>query len=57
VSYYTADTKQEVGRDSFTDAYVKQGPYWVPTRRVHLSTVKGKPARVELEIKRLEYLQ
>lgn len=57
VTYYLADTKQEVGRDMFTDEYVKQGAYWVPKSRVHISTLKGKPARVDLEIKRLEYLK
>jgi hypothetical protein len=57
VSYYMVGTKQEVGRDWFQDAYVKQGAYWVPKSRVHTSTIKGKPARIELEITRLEYLK
>jgi Protein of unknown function (DUF3386) len=57
VSYYRVGTKQEVGRDWFQDAYVKQGAYWVPKSRIHTSTIKGKPARIELEITRLEYLK
>jgi hypothetical protein len=57
VSYYVVGTKQEVGRDWFQDAYVKQGAYWVPKSRVHTSTIKGKPARIELELTRLEYLK
>lgn len=57
VSYYPAGTKQEIGRELFTDTYVKQGAYWVPKSRVHTSTMRGKPARIELEITRLDYLK
>ena len=57
VSYYQKGTKQEVGRDWYQDAYVKQDAYWVPKSRTHTSTLKDKPARIELEIIRLEYLK
>ncbi|MCI0663568.1 MAG: DUF3386 domain-containing protein, partial [Acidobacteria bacterium] len=57
VSYYVSGTKQEVGHDSFVDTYVKQNAYWVPKSRVHTSTIKGKPAKIELEVLRLEYLR
>ena len=57
VSYYLAGTRQEVGRDWLQDAYVKQGAYWVPKSRIHTSTIKGKPGRIELEITRLDYLK
>ena len=57
VSYYTVGTKEEVGKDRFVDKYVKQGAYWVPKSRVHTSTLKRKPERVELEVTRLEYLK
>lgn len=57
VSYYLAGTKQEVGRDNLIDTYVKQGAYWVPKSRVHTSTIKGKPGKIELEITKLEYLK
>jgi hypothetical protein len=57
VTYYAADTHQVVGSDNFVDAYVKMGNYWVPTTRVHTSTMKGKPGHVELEIKNLDYLK
>jgi uncharacterized protein DUF3386 len=57
VSYYTVGTKEEVGKDRFVDKYVKQGAYWVPKSRVHTSTLKRKPERVEIEVTRLEYLK
>lgn len=56
VSYYAAGTKQEVGTEVFVDSYRKQGAYWVPQSRVHTSTMKGKPGRIELQISKLEYL-
>ena len=46
VSYYAVGTHEPVGNDNFLDAYVKLGNYWVPTSRVHTSTMKGKPGRV-----------
>jgi Protein of unknown function (DUF3386) len=57
VTYNLVGTRQEVGRDWFQDAYVKRGAYWVPRSRIHTSTLKGKPARIELEIAQLEYLK
>jgi hypothetical protein len=57
VVYFMTGTKQEVGKDHFVDTYVKQGNYWVPKARVHTSTIKGKPAKIELEITKLEYLK
>ncbi len=57
VSYYLTGTKQEVGRDGFSDSYIKQGAYWVPKSRVHTSTIKGKQARIEMEIMKVEYLK
>lgn len=57
VTYYKKGTKQVVGKDEFVDEYVKKGPYWVPKGRLHLSTMPGQPARVEMKITRLEYLK
>lgn len=55
--YYLTGSKQEVGRESLVDVYVKQGNYWVPKSRVHKIAMKGRPALVELEVTKLDYLK
>jgi Protein of unknown function (DUF3386) len=55
--YYLTGTKQEVGRESLKDVYVKQGNYWVPKSRVHKIAMKGRPSLVELEVVKLDYLK
>jgi hypothetical protein len=57
VTFYKKGTKEEMGKAEFTDLYLKKGPYWVPKGRIHLSTLKGEPSRVEMEVTNLEYLK
>jgi hypothetical protein len=57
VRYFMVETKEVVGEDSFQDSYTKQGAYWMPRSRVHTSTLKGKPGRIEIEISTIEYLK
>ncbi|HKQ80334.1 MAG TPA: DUF3386 family protein [Blastocatellia bacterium] len=53
--YYQTGSKQEIGRESWNDVYVKQGNYWTPKSRVHKLARKGKPSLIELEMVKLEY--
>src|SRR5262245_6011997 len=55
--YYLAGTKQEAGRENLIDVYARQGSYWIPKSRVHKIAMKGRPALVELEVTKLEYLK
>ncbi|MCI0388106.1 MAG: DUF3386 domain-containing protein [Acidobacteria bacterium] len=55
--YCLTGAKQEVGRESWNDVYVKQGNYWVPKSRVHKIAMKGRPSLVELEVVKLDYLK
>ncbi len=55
--YYQTGAKQEVGRESWNDVYVKQGNYWVPKSRLHKIAMKGRPSLVELEVVKLDYLK
>lgn len=57
VTYYKKGTQEVVGTDNFVDEYVKNGPYWVPKGRLHISTLPDIPPRIEMKVTRLEYLK
>lgn len=57
VTYYSSDNNQEVGKAQFRDEYFKLGNYWMPKSRTHLSTLKGEPGRVEIQLKNLAFLK
>ncbi|MBI4469162.1 MAG: DUF3386 family protein [Acidobacteria bacterium] len=57
VTYYSSDTNQEIGKAQFRDEYFKMGNYWMPKSRTHLSTLKGEPGRLEIQMKNVAFLK